>query len=128
MGAPHPAGMFHPRRAARYRRLLATLSADEIGDAIEALIARLDLLAGDPDLEDDDPAGDPLDRGEGDTFEGAGGGSGFDARFDGARPRYSLDQTRGPSNIAEATREHQARELGLVRTSIGGWRFPERAR
>lgn len=70
---------------------------------------------GDPgDAEDDDPAGDPLDSGEGDTFEG-GGGSSFDARIEGTRPRYGKDQTRGPVDIAEATREYQMRlRLGAI--------------
>lgn len=51
-GAPlrAPAIAFHvlPRRT---RRLLATIERDEIGDAIEVLIARLDRFDGDPDCE-----------------------------------------------------------------------------
>lgn len=37
--------------------LLERHSAQEIADAIEVLIDVLDALGGDPDLEDDDPAG-----------------------------------------------------------------------
>lgn len=37
--------------------LLERHSAQEISDAIEVLIDVLDALGGDPDLEDDDPAG-----------------------------------------------------------------------
>lgn len=50
-GAPLGATMFHPTRAPRVRRLLSALSPDEIGEAIEALIARLDALDGDTDVE-----------------------------------------------------------------------------
>ncbi|MFD1789692.1 hypothetical protein ACFSC3_19230 [Sphingomonas floccifaciens] len=49
--------VFHPARADRWHRLLATLSPKEVSDAIDALIARLDALGGDPDLEEDDHAG-----------------------------------------------------------------------
>lgn len=37
--------------------ILGRHSAQEIADAIEVLIDVLDALGGDPDLEDDDPAG-----------------------------------------------------------------------
>ncbi|KQN19449.1 hypothetical protein ASE86_13335 [Sphingomonas sp. Leaf33] len=53
--------VFHPARADRFHRLLATLSPNEVGDAIDALIARLDALGGDPDLEEDDHAGGNVD-------------------------------------------------------------------
>ncbi len=52
---------FYPARGERWQRLLSTLTPSEIGHAIEALIARLDVTAGDPDLEDDDPAGGAAD-------------------------------------------------------------------
>lgn len=52
-GAPTraPAIAFHvlPRRV---RRLLATVDRDEIGEAIEVLVARLDQIDGDADLEE----------------------------------------------------------------------------
>jgi hypothetical protein len=63
-GAQHCATTFQPQRGTRYRRLLATLSSDEIGMAIDALIARLDAAAGDSDLEHDgidEPDGDEQD-------------------------------------------------------------------
>ena len=41
------------------------LTRDELASLTERLIDRLDVLTGDPDAEDDDPAGDPLDTGEG---------------------------------------------------------------
>lgn len=75
MGAPFgaPTIALHalPRRV---RRLLATIDRDEIGDAIEVLIARLDAFDGDTDIE---PDGDELDfNGAEDDF-GDGLNSGF---------------------------------------------------
>lgn len=54
MGTRPSATTFYPSRAPRVRRLLSALSRAEIGDAIEALVARLDALDGDTDLEDGD--------------------------------------------------------------------------
>lgn len=76
-GAPicAPAIAFHvlPRRV---RRLLATIDRDEIGDAIEVLIARLDAFDGDTDIELD---GDDLDfNGAEDDF-----GDGLNGFLDG---------------------------------------------
>lgn len=49
---------FPPTRAhSLATALLERHSAQEIADAIEVLIDVLDALGGDPDLEDDDPAG-----------------------------------------------------------------------
>jgi hypothetical protein len=45
--------------------IMAMYARDEIEIAIEELIAKLDAADGDPDIEDDDPRGDNLDRGEG---------------------------------------------------------------
>lgn len=114
MGAPSRATMFHPYRETRFRRLLATLSPDEIGDAVEALIARLDLLAGDADLEEDDHAGDLLDEREAASDDGRG--------LLSVLPIWPIDQTREPSNYREASRDHQAAEMGLVRSPSGGWK------
>lgn len=67
------------------------------------LIARLDRADGDPDLEDDDPAGDTLDEhGEAPTEDGT--------EHLGVLPLYGLDQSLGPINEREAHRA-RAREL-----------------
>ncbi|WP_380941810.1 hypothetical protein [Sphingomonas floccifaciens] len=63
MGAPSRATMFHPNRPIRVRRLMSALSPDEIGDAIEALIARLDALDGDLDYEVTGAEDDFMDHG-----------------------------------------------------------------
>lgn len=74
-----------------------------IEDQIEALIALLDRDDGDPDLEDDDPAGDPLDeRGEAQTEDGT--------ELLRTRPLYALDQSLGPINETAALKA-RAREL-----------------
>ena len=62
-----------------------------IESAIEHLIAALDLFDGECDIEDDDPAGDFLDRGEED-----------EVRRTLDLPRYAIDQTQGPVNAREA--------------------------
>lgn len=43
---------------------LADLPRQALACIVESVIERLDALDGDPDLEDDDPAGDPADWGE----------------------------------------------------------------
>lgn len=69
----------------------------EIGDLIETMIAKLDDFAGDPDLEDADPSGDPLDmHGEHPTDDGRD--------FAPIPPIYAVDQTRGPTNTAAGYR------------------------
>lgn len=71
----------------------------EIGDLIESMIAKLDSLAGDPDLEDADPSGDPLDiHGEQQSDDGIAIASIW--------PTYGDDQSSGPLNIAVAHRAH----------------------
>ncbi|NML94726.1 hypothetical protein [Novosphingobium olei] len=66
---------------------IARLSRDEIEALTEHLIDRLDTLDGDPDLEDDDPAGgNPEDVGEHDYSRGL------------PRPIFGVDQTRLPLN------------------------------
>lgn len=55
MGTVHPIA---PARAARMASLLLNRhSQQEIADAVEILVDVLDMLSGDPDLEDDDPSG-----------------------------------------------------------------------
>lgn len=58
-----------------------------LAKSIDAMIELLDLLDGDPDLEDDDPAGGAVDDlGEPDLSE------------DLPLPRWGIDQSRGPIN------------------------------
>ncbi len=70
----------------------------EIEAEIERLIALLDTADGDPDLEDDDPAGDPLDRGEAEDWRPDG--------FVLPRPIYAVDQSAGPINEPAAYRAY----------------------
>lgn len=82
--------------------LLRVYSAAEIADAIEVLIDVLDALSGDPDCEDDDPAGqcdeDGINTGSskfclhGTHFDGPG----CPIADAGHVPIYGIDQTRGP--------------------------------
>ena len=71
-----------------------------IGEQIEALIATLDRLDGDADLEEDDPpGGDPIDLGEAETGR--------------LMPTYGIDQGRGPTNFRSALDAYLAVD--------GGW-------
>ncbi|WP_419828187.1 hypothetical protein [Sphingomonas sp.] len=88
----------------------------EIEAEVERLIALLDMADGDCDLEDDDPAGDPLDI-EGEAPSDVG------TAVMATRPIYGVDQSHGPTNEAAAYRAHKAAQLGLVRTATG-WRWP----
>jgi hypothetical protein len=92
------------------------LPRPQIERLAEGLIAALDTLDGDPDLEEDDHSGDPLDlEGEAPADDGA--------VLMTARPIYGADQTQGPINEREAITEHKVAELDLVRSPTGGWRF-----
>lgn len=86
----------------------------ELGDMVEALIAQMDMLAGDCDMEDDDPDHGADDMGEQQTL-------------DWAFPRYGVDQTREPSNLdaiaqEEIRREH-ARDVPSFLAEITGRRI-----
>lgn len=84
-------------------------------DRVDLLLARLDKDDGDPDLEEDDPSGDPLEvNGEAPDDEARG--------VLPIRPFYGVDQTSGPTNYAEAQATYLAAENGLVRAPGGGWR------
>lgn len=62
---------------------------------VDHLIARLNSMDGDCDLEDDDPAGDYLDEhGEAPSNDGS--------RILPDRPLYRMNQARGPVNHASA--------------------------
>lgn len=67
---------------------------------IEQLIEYLDRIDGDPDLEDDDPAGGAIDD------EGHG------EHLLPAMPLYAVDQSLGPTNEEVASREYFARMRG----------------
>lgn len=71
---------------------------------IEALIALLDYSDGDCDLEDDDPAGEPLDKGELEEWRGL------------LLPAYGSDQSRGPINERQMHRAYR----GAVQQTNGG--------
>jgi len=82
---------------------------------VERLLACLDAIDGDPDAEEDDPSGDPLDLlGEMPSDDGR--------PLLPERPLWAVDQEAGPTNYREASRAHQAAEMGLVRSPTGGWR------
>lgn len=92
------------------RRRLAIESEIEAHlQRVELLIARLDRAdAPFEDLEEDDHSGEHDGR----------------EPEERAVPRYALDQSRGPINVAEETRAFHVRELGLVPNGRGGWMRP----
>ncbi|MBU1606829.1 MAG: hypothetical protein KKD08_08495 [Alphaproteobacteria bacterium] len=69
--------------------MLDLRSRHHIEQTIEQLIGLLDTSDGDCDLEDDDPAGDPLDHGEADYYLPD-------------IPLYGIDQDSPPINEREA--------------------------
>jgi hypothetical protein len=84
-------------------------------DRVDVLLARLDGDEDDPDLEEDDHSGDPLEmNGEAPDDDGRG--------ILPTRPFYGVDQSAGPINYADAQSAYLAAENGLVRTPSGGWR------
>lgn len=103
-----------PTRALSFRRRKTIETEIETLLArVEQLLGRLDRADGDCDLEDDDPPGDILDRGEAPGDNGAG--------IMRALPIYAEDQRSGPINYAIVSREHYAAEAGIVRSASGGW-------
>ena len=92
-------------------RVLANFDRAQLEGFIAIAIDLLDFADGDPDLEDDDAheEDDP---------------PGSRYRIATTLPRYGVDQSRGPINYGEVERDELASELGLVRTSTGGWRWP----
>lgn len=86
-------------------------------DRVEYLIARLDRTDGEPDLEDDDPAGDPLEMyGEAASDDGQ--------PLMATLPLYGVDQSTGPINEHAAARAYRAALVGAVPSGSGGWRLP----
>ncbi|MEH3046153.1 hypothetical protein [Sphingomonas adhaesiva] len=94
--------------------LLSTLHTADLKAIAATAIDLLDARAGDCDLEDDDPAGDPLDIDGEHPCDDA-------STILAMRPVYGADQSLGPVNGLVAYQEHQAEELGLVRTARGTW-------
>lgn len=77
-----------------------------LAKTIDYLIAVLDAVDGDADMEDDDPSGQ-MDEDEANT----GFGHGSDPyNFALLMPEYEQDQSLGPVNTIRAMREWQARE------------------
>lgn len=74
-------------------------------DRATALIARLDRIDADCDMEDDDPAGDVLDeRGEAPSDDGT--------RILTMPPLYSVNQCRGPMNHTGAVQAYLIAQEG----------------
>jgi hypothetical protein len=73
---------------------LSAFDRKAIERQIEELIALLDQVDGDVDLEDDELHEDPLDLGEAPNVHGM-------------MPRYGADQSVGPNNYRQA--EHEVR-------------------
>lgn len=86
--------------------ILATmrhLPPADLATIAELAIDWLDRIGGDCDLEDDDPAGEPLDFGEAEEWRGV------------LKPVYGINQTRGPINEREAVQAyHRALERGAA--------------
>jgi len=95
-----------------------------IAREIETLIDLLDHADGDPDLEPEDDRCLAGDDGCAPCYDQLGKLMWGTAEEDLGRlaPVYGVDQTAGPINYREASREYRAAELGLVRSASGGWR------
>lgn len=79
---------------------IPSLSRAELGRLTTRMIDRMDEIDGDPELEDDDPAGGSADdAGEIEPWRAD--------RISLALPRYGKDQSNGPTNVQEAAREYQ---------------------
>lgn len=110
-----------PTRALSFRRReKIETEIETLLERVDQLLGRLDRADGDCDLEDDDPAGDILDKGEALGDSGAG--------IMKTLPIYGVDQRTGPTNYAIVSREHYAAEAGIVRSSTGGWKHASEAR
>ena len=87
-------------------RVIPSLPRPVLARLTERLLERLDELDGDPDLEEDDHPGDPLDiHGEHPTDDGQ--------TMLPTKPIYGEDQTLGPINEQDATRAFYRQELEL---------------
>ena len=94
MGAPF-------RILPHHRRVAIETEIELHLQRVSLLIARLDRADSDPDLEDDDPAGDPLDEhGEAPTDDGQ--------PLLRMMPLWAVNQATGPLNERVALRDHLA--------------------
>jgi len=78
-------------------RILTRYDRPKMEGFIAVAIDLLDMLDGDPDIEDDDPGGTDLDRGE----------AAAESRILPTLPEYGIDQTAGPINERDAVRAHR---------------------
>jgi hypothetical protein len=79
---------------------IPSLSRAELARLTTRMIDRMDEIDGDPELEDDDPAGGSADDiGEIEPWQAD--------RISLALPRYGKDQSNGPINVHAAAREYQ---------------------
>ncbi|ALR19027.1 hypothetical protein ATN00_00545 [Sphingobium baderi] len=85
-------------------RILSRYDRERLEGFVAIAIDLMDLMDGDPDLEDDDPAGgnveDERQMAEGEDYYRL-------------PPRYGIDQTKGPINEIEAYRQHR-RDMGCL--------------
>lgn len=88
---------------------IPSLPRAELARIAERMIDRLDELDGDPDLEDDDPAGQCDEDGV-NTASRQPTDPHF---FTELVPKYDVDQSKGPTNLHAAHREWQRQEYGV---------------
>jgi hypothetical protein len=105
---------------------IPSLPRAELSRLTERLIDRMDELDGDPDLEPEQDRCGAADDGCGAAYNGRGEIVWGTREEDPGvlKPIYSVDQTLGPINYGEASQEHHARDMGLVRSPRGGWMWP----
>lgn len=112
-------------------RVLSRFDRDQLAGFIAVAIDLLDLADGDADREGDDADAEDDDPDTGVEDHPDGFDPEQDCEHDGSEhddvtlrhPIYGVDQSAGPINFREALIEHQALEMGLVRTATG-WRRP----
>ena len=79
---------------------IPSLSRAELSQLTTRMIDRMDAIDGEPDLEDDDPAGGSADdTGEIEPWHADG--------ISLALPRYGKDQSNGPTNVEAAARDYR---------------------
>lgn len=106
---------FAERRLPPHVRAAITVELNLLLDRVDVLLARLDDAEPDPDLEEDDHSGDPLEL-VGEALDDDGRG------IMPTRPLYATDQSAGPINYAEAQSAYRAEETRLIYTSGNSWR------
>ena len=123
-GREAPAVRECPLMGAHFK--LTTAHRAAIEDQVETLLALLDAMDGDCDLEPEHDRCEAGDDGCGALYNHQGvrvwGSSDEDRGV--LKPVYGADQTAGPVNYEDASRGYRAAEMGLVRTATGGWGWP----